>query len=69
MKTWDLNNYGVQEMNAAEMMKVNGGGIFSTIWQGVCYVASSIYDALAYGIGEIAEAYRKWANAFDGIRL
>ncbi|MFV0392142.1 MAG: hypothetical protein ACK5KP_09715 [Paludibacteraceae bacterium] len=25
MKTWDLNTYGVQEMNVAEMREVNGG--------------------------------------------
>ncbi|MFV0471102.1 MAG: hypothetical protein ACK5L7_03575 [Paludibacteraceae bacterium] len=31
MKTLDLNTYGVQEMNAAEMRETDGGGIIAVL--------------------------------------
>ena len=32
MKTLDLNNYGVQEMNAVEIREKNGGMILISDW-------------------------------------
>jgi len=31
MKNFDLNNYGVQEMNAVEIREIDGGALFITI--------------------------------------
>lgn len=34
MKSLDLNKYGVQEMNAEEIAKVNGGGLSILVAEG-----------------------------------
>ncbi|MFV0471104.1 MAG: hypothetical protein ACK5L7_03585 [Paludibacteraceae bacterium] len=44
MKTLDLNTYGVQEMNAAEMREVNGGGFFRDAWDFIVGVYEWIVD-------------------------
>jgi len=39
MKNLDLNNYGVQEMNAMEMREVDGGIIPLFVWVVVAIIA------------------------------
>ncbi|MFV0392146.1 MAG: hypothetical protein ACK5KP_09735 [Paludibacteraceae bacterium] len=41
MKTWDLNTYGVQEMNVAEMRETDGGIIPFLILGGIALIMSS----------------------------
>lgn len=46
MKTLDLNNYGVQEMNAVEMMEVEDGNIFAKMWDGISAAGEWIGGAI-----------------------
>ena len=46
MKTFDLNNYGVAEMNEQEMLMAEGGrNIFHTIGD-ICNAIGDIVDAI-----------------------
>ena len=47
MKTLEINNYGVQEMNANEMKEVDGGFPIVIFMIGVCVgvlIAAAIWD-------------------------
>lgn len=46
MKTLDLNNYGVQEMNAGEMINVDGGIIPLVVMVGIWAFQATICGAL-----------------------
>lgn len=48
MKTLELNNYGVQEMNAMEMREMNGGALFPIIL-GIVLVVAAIVDYVQDG--------------------
>jgi hypothetical protein len=43
MKNLDLNNYGVQEMNAGEMREIEGG-LANLVWFAIGLIASELLD-------------------------
>ncbi|HWW40079.1 hypothetical protein [Pedobacter sp.] len=46
MKNLELKNLGVQEMNAAEMTKVNGGGLLGGILDGLLSSVAGTVNAV-----------------------
>ena len=52
MKTFDLNAYGVVEMNRQEMLIVDGGNIFVDAWNAICSAAKAV--------GAAAQAIWDW---------
>jgi len=51
MKNLDLNNYGVQEMNAGEKMVIFGGGKWSWGEAAVCFAVGGLIGVGAYYLG------------------
>jgi len=47
MKTLELANYGVQEMNVEEMKEIDGGGFWETMWIIACTVVTVLLVAAA----------------------
>lgn len=47
MKNLDLNNLGVQEMNTAEMTKVEGGGLLGSTLTGLLNSVAGTANTLA----------------------
>jgi hypothetical protein len=47
MKKLELNNLGVQEMNTAEMAKVEGGGLLNSALSGLLASLSGTVNAVA----------------------
>jgi len=47
MKNFDLNAYGVSEMNQQEMLMIDGGNIFKDAWNAVCNAVDAVADAVA----------------------
>lgn len=46
MKNLELKNLGVQEMNTAEMTKVNGGGLLGGILDGLLHSVAGTVNAV-----------------------
>lgn len=46
MKNLDLNDFGVQEMNAEEMMQTEGGNLFTDIGKAIGKAVEAIGEAI-----------------------
>jgi hypothetical protein len=47
MKNFDFDAYGVQGMTTQEMQTIDGGNVFSDIWNCIAKVADAAADAIA----------------------
>jgi hypothetical protein len=63
VEKFDLQAMGLTELTEQEMLDIDGGSIFGSIWNGIKAVGEAIADAaeaVAEAVADAAEAVWKW---------